>query len=225
MEELVQIYVGKPHSLVPHPEKELKEYLKIKLAPKEERDVALNIPFSDLEIFDVDRDCFLLEQGDYIVYISRNANDDLFKEMIEIKGEKISLSERENKYLNIDTLLESSNEDFAKFIGRDIPKYVPSKKPYTMETPICEYRSFFGRIVKGQILKTGNDVVKAAKKIKDEKERLQAIKTGNFIKRMISQNCLRSIVYSSGGLLSSKKAEGVLDIANGKIFKGLKKIK
>ena len=225
IEELVQIYVGKPHSEVPHPEKELKKYLKIKLLPKEEKDISTDIPFSDLEIFDSERDCFLLEQGDYIFYISKNANDDLFKEMIEIKGESLIPKEREKKYLNVETLLDSSKEDFEYFIGHSIPKYVPSKRPYTMETPICEYHSFFGRIVKGQILKTGNDIVKAAKKIKDEKQKQQAIRTGNFIKRMISQNCLRSIVNSSGGLLTNKKAEGVLDIANGKLFSGLKKIK
>ena len=65
---------------------------------------------------------------------------------------------------------------------------------------------------------------KKAKKIKDENERQRQIKSGMFIKKMIMVNCLRSLCYSSAGMLSYLKAQGLLDLANGKIFRAIRKI-
>ena len=225
LEETIQVYVGMPHSNVARPEKELKKYLKIKLGSKEQKHVSCDIPLSDLMIFDNSKKEFVTEKGEYIIYISKNANDDLYKKMIEIHGEEVEKCEKSSKYLQIADFLANSREDFEEFIGRKIPKYVAGKRPYTMETPICEYRSFFGRIIRKEMLKVGDKVIKSAKKIEDEQERQRTIKSGTFIKMMISQNCLRSILFSSGGLVDTKKAEGILDIANGKVIRGFKKMK
>ena len=75
------------------------------------------------------------------------------------------------------------------------------------------------------MLSVGNKIIKNAKKIKDPQERQRQIKSGTFIKKMILQNCLRSLAYSAGGTLTMDFARGLLDIANGKFISGIKKLK
>ena len=45
----------------------------------------------------------------------------------------------------IENLTELEKSDFEKLIGYEVEDYKPAKRPYTMETPICEFKSFFGR--------------------------------------------------------------------------------
>ena len=223
IKETIQIYVSAPHAKIVRPEKELKKYIKIGLTALSENHIETTIPLQDLSVYSTTVDRFVLENGEYVISVSKNANDDLYKEMIEIKGEEVVLNEIENEYLNVDKIGVASKEEFEKLIGRTIPKYVV-KRPYTLETPICEYKSLFGGIVKKEMLKQGDKIIKKAKKLDDEIEKQRLIKTGNFIKMMILKNCLRSLWYSSGGILNKEKAEGILLVANGHLIKGLKKI-
>lgn len=225
IKEVIQVYVSMPHSHVVRPEKELKKYTKIALSSLEERHISISIPISDLAIYCSSLNKFVVEAGEYIISISKNSLDDLHKEMIDIKGEEIPSDDKEKEYLQIDKIDNASKEDFEKFIGISIPKTKFNKRPYTYETPICLYNSFFGRIVKKQMLNVGNGIIKQAKKIKDEAERKRQIKSGYFLKRMVLQNCLRSLYFSSGGLLKGREVEGILDIANGHLIRGLKKMK
>ena len=225
IKEVVQVYVGMTTSNVSRAEKELKKYLKIPLSSLEEKHIEIDVPIKDLAIYSTSLDRLAVEEGEYIISVSRNARDDLFKEKIAIKGEKIPVNEIENQYLNINTIDQASLEDFEKLIGRKIIKNKYSKRPYNFETPISLYSTLGGRIVRHEMQKIGNGIIKDAKKIKDEQERKRQIKSGYFVKRMIVQNSLRSLYFSSGGLLKKSQAEGILDVANGHIIRGFKKYK
>ena len=225
IKEVVQVYVGMTTSNVSRAEKELKKYLKIPLSSLEEKHIEIDVPIKDLAIYSTSLDRFAVEEGEYIISVSRNARDDLFKEKIAIKGEKIPVNEIENQYLNINTIDQASLEDFEKLIGRKIIKNKYSKRPYNFKTPISLYSTLGGRIVRHEMQKIGNDIIKDAKKIKDEQERKRQIKSGYFVKRMVVQNSLRSLYFSSGGLLKKSQAEGILDVANGHIIRGFKKYK
>ena len=225
IKEVIQVYVGMPHSNVARPEKELKKYVKIPLSSKEEKHITINIPNTDLSVYSNELNRFAVEGGEYIISVSRNALDDVYKEMIEVKGEELPINQTENNYLNIETIESKTQEDFERFIGRTIPKIKYGKRPYNMETPICLFHSFFGRILQSQMKKIGNNIIKDAKKIKDEHERKRQIKSGYFVKRMVVQNSLRSLYFSSGGLLKKHEVEGMLDIANNHFIRGRRKMK
>ena len=225
LSEVVQVYVGAPHSNLPRPVKELKAYKKIDLKPLEKKIVSLDVLISDLAIFDKIKNDWVVEKGDYIISINRNVEDDVYKEMIEIKGEEVSDSPFKKPYFDVSHLLDITKEEYEFYLGRPVKKYHAGKFPYTFETPICEFSTLTGLIVKHEMAKIGNKIIKDAKKIKDPQERQRQIKSGTFIKKMVSQNCLRSLVYSSGGILTVKKAEGILDLANFKIISGIRKLK
>ncbi len=221
---VIQVYVGHKGSNIPHPLKELKGYARTALKPGEREDISLSIKVADLAFYDMKTGEDVLEDGQYIIYVSENVNNDYYKEEINISGTKLECREEDKPYLDPHNLLELTNEQYEKFLGRPIPVY-KKQKPYTFETPIAEYKSFFGSIVKSLMMKQGDKIIKKAKKIKDEKERTRLIKSGTFIKKMMSANCLRSLVHSSGGIVTYESAQGILDVANGKLISGMKKLK
>lgn len=222
VEELIQVYIEAPHSSIKRPLKELKGYKKINLLPNEEKTVEIKVLRDDLGIYLRNEERFAVEGGEYVIHISKDAETDLHNEMVKIKGETITHNELEQEYLSLE---KTTMEDFSRFIERPLKKYVPSRRPYTMETPICEYRSLFGKIVRHEMLKVGDKIIKSAKKNKDENEKQRIIKSGTFLKEMILRNCMRSLLFSSGGIIDTKKAEGILLLANGHLISGLKKIK
>ena len=207
------------------PKKELKKFVKVKLNGLEKKSISVDISISDLAVFDRNLHGFVVENGNYIFYISKNAEEDYYKEMIEIKGHYLSSMQHDRIYWDVDRIKGISDSEFERFISRPIPEYKAGRRPYTLETPICEYRTLFGRLVKRVMLSVGDKVKRDARKVNDDNERQRLIKTGEFMKRMILQNCLRSLLFSSGGIISPKQAEGILDIANGKLISGIKKIK
>ena len=221
---IAQIYVHKVNSDIPRPNKELKTYARIDLNPRDKQIVTLSFKVPDLAVFDRKSGNDVVEDGNYIIYLSESVEIDAFSKEISVKGEKLSPLESEQPYLNTNNIENVSDDEFFNLIERRIDPYKPSKKPYTMETPICEFNSFFGKIIKKEMLKQGDKVINAAKRCKDENERIRQIKSGTFMKMMMLQNCLRSLAFSAGGLLPYKKAQGLLDLANGHIFRVLKKL-
>ena len=224
-EDVVQIYVGAPHSSIPRPKKELKKFIKVKLVGLEKKRISADIPFEDLEVFDRNLHGFALENGDYFIYISKNAEIDYYKELIEIKGLYLSSHEKDRIYWDINHITDITTEQFGKFIGKKLYPYIPSRRPYTLETPICEYRTITGALIKHEMKKVGQKIIDSAKKVSDEQEKQRRIKSGTFMKQLVLQNCMRSLLYSSGGILNYKKAEGIIDLANLKIISGIKKLK
>ena len=219
-----QIYVSKLISAVPRPSLELKTYAKTFLKEKDKQTVVCKIKLADLAVYDTKTGKDVIEDGEYVISLQENVNKVIASETISIKGEALETLEEEKKYLDAKLLTSTTRLDFERLIGRSVPEYKPSKRPYTLETPICEYKSFFGRIIRSRMLAMADKQISKAKKIKDEKERQRQIKNGTFFKRMIMVNCLRSICFSSSGMLPYRKARGLIDLANGRIFRGIAKL-
>ena len=224
LSSIAQIYVSKPESGVYRAKKELKAYARVDLSPKEEKEVSARIKLVDLKIYDSKTGEDKLEDGEYIIYLSENVEKDIESTSIKLVGETLTSLPRENIYLSPTNINNIDKAQFEVVIDRKIKDYEPSKRPYTLETPICEYKSFFGKIIRNQMMKMGDKVIKDAKKIKDEKEKQRQIKSGTFIKKMMVVNCMRSLCFSSAGMLSYLKAQGLIDLANGKIFRAIRKL-
>lgn len=68
-DQVVQIYVGDPVSMIGKPIKELRAYRRYHLPEGESIKDTLEIPVGDLRSYDEDKGAFLLESGNYDVYI------------------------------------------------------------------------------------------------------------------------------------------------------------
>lgn len=73
--EVVQIYVRDLHSVLPKPEKELKAFEKVKLAPGEAKEITVTIPVSQLASYDMDFKQFAVEEGYYDIIASTSARE------------------------------------------------------------------------------------------------------------------------------------------------------
>ena len=224
VDAVAQIYVSKPDSKIYRPIKELKTYARIALKKKDKQIITLKIKLADLLVYDRKTGNDVLEDGEYIIHLSEHVNKDVETSSISLKGKTLTSSPEEAIYFKPENLRNISKADFEKLIGYEVEDYKPAKRPYTLETPICEFKSFFGKVAKNKMLDVGNKIIKDAKKIKDEKERQRKIKAGYFIKKMVLVNCLRSLSFSSSGALPYKKAKGILDLANGRVFRGISKL-
>ena len=224
IDAVAQIYVSKPDSKIYRPLKELKTYARIALKKNDKQIITLKIKLADLAVYDRKTGNDVLEDGEYAIHLSEHVNKDVETSKVSIKGEELSSLPEEEIYFKVNKLREIQKSDFEKLIGYEVEDYKPAKRPYTLETPICEFKSFFGRVARDKMMDVGNKIIKKAKKIKDEKERQRQIKAGYFIKKMIGVNCLRSLSFSSSGALPLKKAKGILDLANGRVFRGFSKL-
>ncbi|MBP5364997.1 MAG: glycoside hydrolase family 3 C-terminal domain-containing protein [Bacteroidales bacterium] len=77
--EVVQVYVGKKDSNVERAAKELKGFQKVFLNPGEEKTVEINLSSEKMKYFDVDQHDWVLESGDYEIYIGNSSDN--FQEM------------------------------------------------------------------------------------------------------------------------------------------------
>lgn len=216
---VVQAYISKPDSKIVRPRLELKGFVKEELKIGEEKELQIDINIDDLAVY-FDNE-FKIEKGKYLIELGFSCLDIKLKTEINIDGESLAPSEYDDIYHEFLSSGLMDKQMFEKVIGRAIPAYIVSKKPYTLETPISEYQTFFGKLFRKIACGVGMKQYKKALKIKDPLLREREKKTGLFFNRIIPNNSLRSLCFSSSGKLKYNTALGLLEIINGHLFKGL----
>jgi beta-glucosidase len=73
--ETVQLYVSKTGSTVERPEKELKSFKKVTIAPGQTANVSLTIPVKDLAYYDVKTSKWVVEPGKYKILAGASSRD------------------------------------------------------------------------------------------------------------------------------------------------------
>ena len=73
--EVVQIYAAKPLSCVTRVPKELKAFKKVFLKAGEEKEITISLPISDLAYYNPALKGWVVEPGDYKLYIAAASND------------------------------------------------------------------------------------------------------------------------------------------------------
>ena len=73
--EVLQLYVGDPKSQVDRPVKELKAFEKVYLEAGEEKSVVFSLDDSSFSYFDPESESWMLEPGDFQIYIGASSDD------------------------------------------------------------------------------------------------------------------------------------------------------
>jgi beta-glucosidase len=73
--EVVQIYSAKPLSCVTRVPKELKAFEKVYLKAGEEKEINISIPYNDLAYFNPALNDWVVEPGDYKLYVASSSRD------------------------------------------------------------------------------------------------------------------------------------------------------
>jgi beta-glucosidase len=115
--EVVQLYVRDVKSTVARPEKELKAFAKVELAPKQTRTVSFTLDREAFWYFDVTRNAWTTEPGDFEILVGSSSRDIRLKESFTLVPE--SRASRLHTGLTVQKLLDDPDGRaiLAKYIG------------------------------------------------------------------------------------------------------------
>lgn len=88
-DEVVQLYVQSLSTRIKRPLKQLKGFKKVRLAAGEKQMVAFSLPVSELSFWDVTREQYCVEDGEYNILIGRSSGDIRLSAKIRVHGEVV----------------------------------------------------------------------------------------------------------------------------------------
>ncbi len=208
--EVVQIYVDQPKTSVYRAKRELKSFDKIELEPGETKTVGLMIDYDQFKFYDIHEERWILEQAEYRISVCKNVNDLIASIPVKLKGETVK---------HIETSYHQTEYDPSSF--RDIvqtelpPKNIKKGRPYTLSSTLQDAQNtWMGRRISNTIIRKGLKTVK----------KLNNPWMSEMMKKTMLETPLQMLVLFSSGSITFKQAEGLIDIMNLKIMKGIKKI-
>lgn len=221
--EIVQLYVKAPKTDVYKPEKELRGFAKVSLAARENKKIAITVNKSDFAYYDVKEKRFVLESGEYEIQLCSDSESVKLSEKIKIDGENVpSPYDKEIFDLYEHSPDKISDEAFEKMSGLKIPS-LPPVKPITPESRFTDLKeTFMGKIMFNAVLSVAKKDMKKAKKLPEGAERDNKIKGAMFLKRILESNSIITMSMSAGKSCPYHFAKGFVDLANGRIIKGIK---
>lgn len=210
--EVVQLYVSLPTSRIFRARKELKGFAKVTLAPGEAKEVFLPFTEQTFRYFDVEKDEWQVEQGEYLLQVGSSLEDIRLTAPWFVEG--VTFPEKQQAALPSywsGEVLEVSDEEFAQLLKRPVPQDTWVKgQELTAEDPVSKLRyakGFLGRLTCSVLERK---LEKAEKKGKPDLNLL-------FLYNMP----IRAIAKMSNGAVDMPMVQGILQMINGHFFKGV----
>lgn len=208
--EVVQVYVGQNESSVYKAKRELKAFDKIELKPNEAKTVEFKLTKDDFNFYDIYKKRFVVEEGKYSIEICKHAGEvidqvDIHVDGMVIKHPMISY----NQY-------EYNTSDFNKLFSKQLPKkHIVYKRPFSLSTTLNDVdHLLIGKIIKRVVMGM------ATKELRE----VEDVWMKEVMKRTITETPIRMLALFSNQTLSLYQAEGIVDILNLHMIKGIKKI-
>lgn len=221
--EVVQLYVKAPQSNIFKPERELRAFQKVYVKAGESVKVELTVSKADLRYFDIKENDWVLEGGEYELQLCSDSQTVILSKSVQIEGKNISpYSEEIGKVYTGAGFIGLTNSLFEKMSGENIPP-VPPAKPLRLESRFTDLRAtFMGRILFNAVLGVANKQMKAAHKLPEGTEKDNKIKGAMFLRRILESNSVVTMSMSAGKNMPYNFAQGFVNLANGRLIKGIK---
>lgn len=212
--EVVQMYVSMKQSELFRAIRELKGFKKVYLAPGES--VEVELPFDDktFRYFNVKTKQWEIEGGTYHIQICKNAHEVILEEALTLEGTTTQVpynKEALKDYYKAD-IKQVPNASFEALLGHAIPESKWDRnKPLELNDTISQMyyaKSWLARMV-----------FKILTKIRDNSMKKG---TPNLNILFIYNMPFRGIAKMMGGAVSMNMVEAILEMVNGKFFRGLK---
>ena len=219
--EIVQLYVRDVTSTFARPEKELKAFEKIELKPGQKKTVTFALDREAFWYFDTARNGWSTEAGEFEILVGASSRDIRLKETLQVEApgevESLDMHNMLPGYFDLSEGIQISDGEFSRLLGRPLPPREREKgSRHTVNSTLADIHDrWLGRL----LLKYFNNLVR--KLTKDNSG------MGLMAQKMMMDLPLRNLtMMSSGGLRSFSilQVEGLVDILNGYIFKGIGKM-
>ncbi|MFK7918423.1 MAG: glycoside hydrolase family 3 C-terminal domain-containing protein [Ilumatobacter sp.] len=200
--DVVQLYVRDQESTVYRPDKELKAFDKVHLAPGESIEVVLQLNDRAFAFYDVEQSRWRVETGRFDLIVASSAIDVRHTVSIDIVGETLDHAPRGALGPGRRRFVATATE-FEAMLGHGIPKPVPVL-PFTLNTVIEELGATrLGSVAQRGFLKISQR--QSEKLLGADPDPVLA----KLTERMIREAPLRFLVSMSGGAGSIKAFEGL----------------
>ncbi len=217
--ETVQLYVNDKESTVFRPEKELKAFTKVFLAPGEETTVRLTLGKRAFAYYNVNIHDWHIETGDFNILIGASSRDIRLTGTVNIASTAgdVAVPDLKNElpcYYSAD-VQNVSDEAFEKLLGYEIPyKNTPEFSEITVNSALEDAAGTkAGRLINDMLVKTFKTISKG--NLSQEK----------MMTAMALQIPIRCFISMSMGVFTPEMADGLCTILNGKgTVKGIGKI-
>ena len=216
--EVVQLYVAPPADGMFRPVRELRAYAKVELAPGESKAVELTLGRRDFAYYDAKADDWRVDSGTYTVEIGSSSRDIRLTQAVKVQGmaPNTVLNEKVPSYRDPAKQWPVSKEQFEIVLGHPVPPE-RSLRPFTTNSTLGEIQTtfvgrFFVKQVKANMAKTmgGGEGMEEFAKIIDA---------------MLADMPLRQLAMLSGGAMTPTVMDGLVEMMNGRFFRGLKKMR
>ena len=197
--EVVQVYVRDPESVAYRPEKELKGFAKVHLAPGESQKVTVKLDRRSFAVWDVRSQEWRVEPGAFEVLVGASSTDIRTRRTIKVTaGEAVSPSHGPAAHV-------ATDNEFRTMLGGEIPT-PPGPVPFRRDSSAEDLRE----TAAGSVV--ANMLVSTARKQFDNEGMDEA--TQAMIDAATKEAPLRMVAMASGGRLTLKRLDMLIGALN-----------
>lgn len=199
---VVQVYVSPLGENVHRPERELRAFRKVRLAPGEETSMSLELGPDAFSVWDVQSHSWQVVGGGYEILVGFSSADIRIKARLVVRSE-FALCEGTRP-----VRLIAEDEEFERLLGQPVPEPEPVR-PFTRNSTLGEVgATALGRqlqaVIRGQISRQfgGSGETSAVME--------------RMLESVVTQMPLRSLVSMGGGRVSWKTLDAIVEALNGR---------
>ena len=208
--EVAQVYVCPPESKIYKADRELKGFQKVYLEPGEKKKVTIELDERAFSYYNVNINDWHVESGEYKIIVAASSRDSKLYDSVEVisnnpDAEVPDYSKTAPIYYAVDTMATIPEKQFEVVLGYTLPNNNPFKKgELTINNSVKQVAvSPTGKALYG-ILNVGAKIVALG------------AENPEMITNSVNDLPLRSFSGWTGGLISQKSVDGLLDMCNGK---------
>ena len=208
--EVAQVYVCPPKSKIFKADRELKGFKKVFLEPGEKKKVSIELDERAFSYYNVNINDWHAESGEYKIIVAASSRDSRLYDSVEVITAKPDApvpdySKTAPIYYTADTMATIPEKQFEVLLGRELPDNSRFKKgDLTINNSVKQVAvSPTGKALYG-ILNVGAKIVSLS------------AENPEMITNSVNDLPLRSFSGWTGGLISQKSVDGLLDMCNGK---------
>ena len=221
--EVAQVYVCPPKSKIFKADRELKGFQKVYLEPGEKKKVSIELDERAFSYYNVNINDWHAESGEYKIIVAASSRDSRLYDSVEVitakpDAEVPDYSKTAPIYYSVDSMATIPEKQFEVLLGYELPNNNGFKKgELTINNSVKQVAvSPTGKVLYG-ILNVGAKLVALG------------AENPEMITNSVNDLPLRSFSGWTGGLISQKSVDGLLDMCNGqkggfkKLIAGFKK--
>jgi len=214
--EILQLYVSCKGSVIIRAAQELKGFEKVQLNPGESKSATFNLSRRDFAYYNTELKDWHVESGDHEVRIGASSRDIRLKGAVHIestiRATLPNLRQVTPGYYDLSNGIKIPEDEFEKILGRPIPQRERKKgDAHTANSTMTDIKdNLVGKLLLNIMHKQTEKLLKDSPELKE------------MIDKGFPDMPLRFLGMSAGGSITAGQVEGLAELMNGHLGRGLK---